>query len=93
MGLAGLSDLVLTASSLHSRNFSFGYDLGQGKAVSEAGGGKLAEGVFTARILDQIARARGVDMPIVAAMAAILDGKLSVDDAVNMLMNRPIKEE
>lgn len=93
VGLAGLGDLVLTASSLHSRNFSFGYDLGQGKAVSEAGGGKLAEGVFTARILDQIARARGVDMPIVAAMAAILDGKLSVDDAVSMLMNRPIKEE
>jgi glycerol-3-phosphate dehydrogenase (NAD(P)+) len=93
VGLAGLGDLVLTASSLHSRNFSFGYDLGQGKAVSEAGGGKLAEGVFTARILDQIARARGVDMPIVASMAAILDGKLSVDDAVNMLMNRPIKEE
>ncbi len=93
VGLAGLGDLVLTASSLHSRNFAFGHDLGSGKSVSEAGGGKLAEGVFTARILGQMARARGVDMPIVAAMAAILDGKLSVDDAVNMLMNRPIKGE
>jgi glycerol-3-phosphate dehydrogenase (NAD(P)+) len=93
VGLAGLGDLVLTASSLHSRNFSFGHDLGRGKSVKDAGGGKLAEGAFTARILDQIAKARGVDMPIVAAMAAILDGKLSVDDAVTMLMNRPIKEE
>ena len=93
VGLAGLGDLVLTASSLHSRNFSFGYDLGRGKSVSEAGDGKLAEGAYTARILDQIAKARGVDMPIVSAMAAILDGKLSVDDAVTLLMNRPIKGE
>ena len=93
VGLAGLGDLVLTASSLHSRNFSFGHDLGRGVSVSKAGGGNLAEGVFTARILDQIAKARGVEMPIVAAMAAILDGNLSVEDAVNMLMNRPIKEE
>lgn len=92
-GLAGLGDLVLTASSLHSRNFSFGHDLGRGLSVSEAGGGKLAEGVFTARILDQMAKARGVDMPIVAAMAAILDGKLSVDAAVDDLMNRPLKSE
>jgi len=93
LGLAGLGDLVLTASSLHSRNFSFGHDLGRGKSVSDAGGGKLAEGAFTARILDQIAKARGVDMPIVAAMAAILDGALSVDAAVDLLMNRPIKGE
>lgn len=93
VGLAGLGDLVLTASSLHSRNFSFGHDLGRGLSVSEAGGGKLAEGVFTARILDQMSKARGVDMPIVAAMAAILDGKLSVDAAVDDLMNRPLKSE
>ena len=53
----------------------------------------MAEGVFTARILDQIAKARGVDMPIVAAMAAILDGALSVDAAVDQLMNRPLKSE
>lgn len=93
VGLAGLGDLVLTASSLHSRNFSFGHDLGRGLSVSEAGGGKLAEGVFTARILDQMAKARGVDMPIVAAMAAILDGRLSVDAAIDELMNRPLKSE
>lgn len=93
VGLAGLGDLVLTASSLHSRNFAYGHDLGRGLSVSEAGGGKLAEGVFTARILDQMAKARSVDMPIVAAMAAILDGKLSVDAAVDLLMNRPLKSE
>ena len=93
VGLAGLGDLVLTASSLHSRNFAFGHDLGRGLPVSEAGGGKLAEGVFTARILDHMAKARGVDMPIVAAMAAILDGALSVDAAVDLLMNRPLKGE
>lgn len=93
VGLAGLGDLVLTASSLHSRNFAFGHDLGRGLPVSEAGGGKLAEGVFTARILADMAKARGIDMPIVAAMAAILDGVLSVDAAVDVLMNRPLKGE
>lgn len=93
VGLAGLGDLVLTASSLHSRNFAYGHDLGRGLSVSEAGGGKLAEGVFTARILDQMAKARSVDMPIVAAMAAILDGRASVDSAVDDLMNRPLKGE
>jgi glycerol-3-phosphate dehydrogenase (NAD(P)+) len=93
VGLAGLGDLVLTASSLHSRNFAYGHDLGRGLSVSEAGGGKLAEGVFTARILDQMAQARSVDMPIVAAMAAILDGRLSVDAAIDELMNRPLKGE
>lgn len=92
-GLAGLGDLVLTASSLHSRNFAFGHDLGRGLSVTEAGDGKLAEGVFTARILDQMAKVRGVDMPIVAAMAAILDGRLSVDAAIDDLMNRPLKSE
>ena len=93
MGLSGLGDLVLTAGSLKSRNFAFGHDLGRGLSVSEGGGGKLAEGVHTARILGELARARGIDMPIVEAVSAILRGALTVDGAVEALMNRPMKGE
>ena len=93
MGLSGLGDLVLTAGSLKSRNFAFGHDLGRGLSVSEAGGGKLAEGVHTARILGEMARARGIDMPIVEAVSTILKGELTVDGAVEALMNRPMKGE
>ncbi|MCA3595366.1 MAG: NAD(P)-dependent glycerol-3-phosphate dehydrogenase [Methylobacterium sp.] len=93
MGLSGLGDLMLTASSAQSRNFSLGLALGQGKALQEASGGKLAEGAFTAAALDDMARARGIDMPIVAGVRAILDGKLGVKDAVAALMARPFREE
>jgi glycerol-3-phosphate dehydrogenase (NAD(P)+) len=93
MGLSGLGDLLLTASSTQSRNFSLGLALGQGKALAEAAGGKLAEGAFTAAALDDMARARGIDMPISAGVRAILDGKLGVRDAVAALMARPFREE
>ncbi len=93
MGLSGLGDLVLTAGSLKSRNFAFGYDLGRGKSVSEAGGSKLAEGVFTAHVLVEMARARGVEMPIAEAVSAILRGAVTVDGAVEALMTRPVKGE
>jgi glycerol-3-phosphate dehydrogenase (NAD(P)+) len=93
MGLSGLGDLVLTAGSPHSRNFAFGLDLGRGLSLAEAGGGKLAEGVYTARILVDIARARGIEMPIAEAVSAILESKLTVDLAVAALMTRPVKGE
>lgn len=93
MGLSGLGDLLLTASSTQSRNFSMGLALGQGKALAEASGGKLAEGAFTAAALDDMARARGIEMPIASGVRAILDGRLGVRDAVAALMARPFREE
>lgn len=94
MGLSGLGDLVLTASSPQSRNYSLGLALGAGKAPSVANpGGKLAEGAFTAAILAQTARQRGVEMPIVEAVAAVLDGAMSVREAVRLLMSRPLRAE
>lgn len=93
MGLSGLGDLLLTASSAQSRNFTLGLALAQGKALQEASGGKLAEGAFTAAALDDMARARGIDMPIASGVRAILDGKLDVKDAVAALMARPFREE
>lgn len=94
MGLSGLGDLVLTASSTQSRNYSLGIALGRGLVPAEANpDGKLAEGAFTASILAEMALQKKVEMPIVAAVAAILDGRLQVRDAVRELMTRPLKGE
>lgn len=93
MGLSGLGDLILTSGSLKSRNFAFGHDLGRGLAPQDAGGGKLAEGVFTAHVLVTMARARGVGMPVAEAVDAVLNGTISVDKAVDALMTRPLKAE
>jgi len=92
MGLSGLGDLLLTCSSPQSRNFTFGVNLGRGRKPEEIHAG-LAEGVFTAPVLLQMAREREVDMPIASAVAALLDGKMSVDEAIESLMTRPFKAE
>ena len=92
-GLSGLGDLILTCSSPQSRNLSFGVALGEGTSVEAASGGKLVEGAFTAQVLCEMAKARGVDMPITEAVAAVLDGRLSVKDAIDMLLTRPFKAE
>jgi glycerol-3-phosphate dehydrogenase (NAD(P)+) len=94
MGLSGLGDLILTCSSPQSRNFTFGVNLGRGEAVREVlGKSKLAEGAFTAPVLLEMARARGVDMPISAAVAAVLAEEMSVDEAIESLLTRPLKSE
>ncbi|PPD42486.1 MAG: glycerol-3-phosphate dehydrogenase [Methylocystis sp.] len=93
MGLSGLGDLVLTCGSAQSRNFAFGQALGQGAAVKDASGGKLTEGAFTAHVLLEMARAAGVEMPIVEAVDAILSSRLSVDAAIEALLMRPLKAE
>jgi glycerol-3-phosphate dehydrogenase (NAD(P)+) len=93
MGLSGLGDVVLSCTSPQSRNFAFGERLGRGVPLAEASGGKLAEGAFTAGVLIDLARAAAVDMPIAEAVAAVVSGRLGVDDAVAALMNRPLKAE
>jgi glycerol-3-phosphate dehydrogenase (NAD(P)+) len=89
-GLSGLGDLILTCSSPQSRNFSLGIALGEGRGKPE---GKLAEGAFTARALVELANERQVEMPIATAIAAVLDGKLSVDQAIESLLTRPFRAE
>ncbi|WP_315836598.1 NAD(P)H-dependent glycerol-3-phosphate dehydrogenase [Bradyrhizobium prioriisuperbiae] len=92
-GLSGLGDLVLSCSSPQSRNFSFGIALGQGQSAAQAAGGKLAEGAFTASVLLDIARTKGIDMPISEAVASILDGRTDIDTAITGLLARPFKAE
>jgi glycerol-3-phosphate dehydrogenase (NAD(P)+) len=94
MGLSGLGDLLLTCSSPQSRNFMFGINIARGQkpgAIHAATG--LAEGAFTATVLADMARERSVDMPISAAVAALLDEKMSVDEAIESLLARPLKAE
>ena len=92
MGLSGLGDLLLTCSSPQSRNFGFGMALGRGQKPGEIHGG-LAEGVFTAPVLLEMARERAVDMPISAAVAALLDEKTTVAAVIESLLTRPLKAE
>ncbi|MFY9762723.1 MAG: NAD(P)H-dependent glycerol-3-phosphate dehydrogenase [Xanthobacteraceae bacterium] len=93
-GLSGLGDLLLTCSSPQSRNFTFGVNLGRGHdpaTIQKTTG--LAEGAFTASVLLDMARERSVDMPISAAVVALLEGKMSVNEAIESLLTRPLKAE
>jgi glycerol-3-phosphate dehydrogenase (NAD(P)+) len=92
MGLSGLGDLLLTCSSPQSRNFTFGIKLGRGERPDAIAAG-LAEGVFTAPVLLEMARDRAIDMPISAAVAALLSGKMSVETVIGSLLTRPFKAE
>jgi glycerol-3-phosphate dehydrogenase (NAD(P)+) len=92
MGLSGLGDLILTCSSPQSRNFTFGVNLGRGQKPNAIHAG-LVEGVFTAPVLLEMARERGVDMPISSAVNALLAEKMSVDAAIESLLTRPFKAE
>ncbi len=93
-GLSGLGDLILTCTSPQSRNFTFGVNLGQGKKPDEIHRTTgLAEGTFTAPVLLEMARDRSVDMPISAAVAAVIAEKMSVDAAIESLLARPLKAE
>jgi glycerol-3-phosphate dehydrogenase (NAD(P)+) len=93
-GLCGLGDLVLTCSSTSSRNFSLGKALGEGSSAADlmADRRTVAEGAFTAPVLADLAEARGIPMPIVAAVDAILKGE-DARAVVAALLARPLKAE
>jgi glycerol-3-phosphate dehydrogenase (NAD(P)+) len=93
MGLAGLGDLVLTCGTPQSRNFSCGVALGKGEDPHTAAHGKLAEGIFTAPVLLEMAREKEVEMPIASAVAAVLSKSMSVDAAIESLLTRPLRSE
>ena len=95
MGLAGMGDLILTCTGDLSRNRRVGLGLAENKLLPQILEelGHVAEGVYTAREVDRLARQLDVDMPISVAVAAVLDGKLSAAQAVEQLMARDPKEE
>jgi glycerol-3-phosphate dehydrogenase (NAD(P)+) len=95
MGLSGLGDLVLTCSSAQSRNMSLGMALGRGEKLADilAARTSVTEGVHTAAAALALARQHGVDMPIVGAVDAVLNGGARVDDTIAALLARPLKAE
>jgi glycerol-3-phosphate dehydrogenase (NAD(P)+) len=89
-GLSGLGDLLLSCSTPQSRNFSLGLALGRGEQPER---GKLAEGEFTAPVLIELAASKNVEMPVASAVAAILRGAATVEQAIETLLTRPFKAE
>jgi glycerol-3-phosphate dehydrogenase (NAD(P)+) len=94
-GLAGLGDLILTSYGNLSRNRRVGIALGQGRKIEDIIGGmrSVAEGVKTAESAVALARKLNVEMPIAERMYAVLYEGLKVQDAINDLMERKLKEE
>ena len=95
MGLSGLGDLVLTATGALSRNRSVGLRLAEGLPLARilAELGHVAEGVSSAPVVMRRAEALGIDMPITAAVVAVLEGALKPADALLELMGRDARPE
>ena len=89
-GLSGFGDLVLTCTSEKSRNYAYGLSLGQGKAATD---GVTVEGKSTAPAVATLARSRDIDMPITFAVSSLISGDVSVNQAVKMLLSRPLTKE
>ncbi|MGD8423504.1 MAG: glycerol-3-phosphate dehydrogenase, partial [Methyloceanibacter sp.] len=94
-GLSGLGDLVLTCGSEQSRNMSLGIALGQGSTAAEILAERLSvtEGVATADAMVEIAKTRGIDLPIAESVHAVVTGETSVDAAIDDLLSRPLRSE
>lgn len=93
MGMCGIGDLMLTCSSMQSRNYSFGIALGEGKTMEEILGTRKAvtEGVSTAKALMVMAKKHAVDMPISEAVHKCLNEGMAIDDAIDYMLERPLR--
>ncbi len=89
-GLSGLGDLVLTCTSTQSRNFRYGCALGKGEGFDPK---VTVEGVATACAVAKLAEGLGIDMPVTTMVNALALGRIALNDAIGLLMNRPLKQE
>jgi glycerol-3-phosphate dehydrogenase (NAD(P)+) len=94
-GLCGLGDLVLTCSSMTSRNTSLGAALGQGRALKDilAERRTVAEGAQSAPAVIALAAKHGVEMPICEAIDDIIAERIGIDEAIGALLSRPFRAE
>lgn len=94
-GLTGMGDLIVTCTSLHSRNNNAGFLIGQGLSVNEAVKkvGMVVEGINALPAAVKLAKKYGVDMPIIFAVNEVVNGNESPQNAVNSLLNRELKAE
>jgi glycerol-3-phosphate dehydrogenase (NAD(P)+) len=88
-GLSGLGDLILTCASRQSRNFAYGIALGEGAGTPRG----TVEGVPTAGVVNDMAEALGIDMPICAAVRRIVEARSQIDEELAKLLARPLKPE
>ncbi|MCQ2965821.1 MAG: NAD(P)-dependent glycerol-3-phosphate dehydrogenase [Alphaproteobacteria bacterium] len=95
MGLAGMGDLLLTANSTQSRNYTVGLELGAGKSLAKILSDKktVAEGVYTASAVLERAKQLNVEMPICESLSKIMNDNVSIDDVIENLFGRPFKKE
>ena len=94
-GLTGIGDLIVTCTSMHSRNRRCGIRIGEGIKPSEAVEkvGMVVEGMFTAEAAYELAKRVGVEMPITECIYECINERISAKDAVDMLMGRDKKNE
>ena len=94
-GLAGMGDLIVTCTSMHSRNRRAGILLGQGKSVGQtlAETGGVVEGYYAAASMHQLAEKTGVEMPICRCVYEILYRQRPVQEVARELMGRARKGE
>jgi glycerol-3-phosphate dehydrogenase (NAD(P)+) len=89
-GLSGFGDLVLTCTSVQSRNFRYGLSLGMAEGFDPS---ITVEGVATSCAVRKLSAEIGVDMPVTTMVDALATGRITLDDAIGQLMNRPLKQE
>lgn len=94
-GLAGIGDLIVTCTSMHSRNRRCGILIGEGKSVEEAVSevGMVVEGLSTAEAANAMAEKLGIEMPITQCIYHMIQGKVNAQEAVDILMGRKRKNE
>ena len=94
-GLAGIGDLIVTCTSVHSRNHSVGERLGKGEKIADILGSMqmVAEGVWNSKVVHEIAKKLGVEMPICELVYALCYKDFNAKDAVKMMMARPLTSE
>ena len=88
-GLSGFGDLTLTCTSSQSRNFAFGHALGRGEEVANT----TTEGRATALAVVKLAQAHSVDMPIAKSVAGVIEGSITLQQALESLLSRPLTKE
>jgi glycerol-3-phosphate dehydrogenase (NAD(P)+) len=93
LGMCGVGDLILTCSSMKSRNFSLGMALGEGKTLEEILKTRISvtEGIHTAEATLALAKKNAVDMPITESVHKCLNGELTIDKAIEDMLNRPFR--
>ena len=95
MGLTGIGDLIVTCTSPHSRNFSAGYEIGTHNSAQYfwENNTKTVEGVRTAKVIYEVSREKGIDMPIIEEIYKVLYEDKKPADSARDLMLRDLKHE